>query len=733
MYIATTVTRLFGSAYRASVRAAQFPGFRQRRARGCRWLPAQAVSQQRAERRAEWPGSQGRGGCTVVSLILLIDDNPQTRSATIELLQEQGWAVVAADSLHSARRLLFPAGRKQQLPDLCLVELVLHRENGFTAGALLAKHWRDRTAAVPTVLISDRLQSADAAWARARGMSGVVSRCGGPYGMVRQISQYLQGEPESGIHDLVANTQKCDAESTPGGADDCVAALATLLLASLRQLLAQAMQIPPDRDESIAEWRQAAMTSLQGIRHCWCFLPKAVSFGQQGQMNELQPADARALCGMVLNAVETLASFVDCRQSCDWMGPRQRCKAALAEQLELCRERNNDGQQNASLTHVTRAALGLHAIGVDNTRGWLLQVLKMLYFPHARSASAWQSLSTALQTTDMFAPLDWPVQAAADLFCAADTAERLQHLVSSRLTGAQVRAPDREEQAGYWYKLSALLRMQKVQPVLLIVVTDCWYRHNALARHTMPSDFVDSLRCFQSLLDPGRSDIEKIDMSLNIVRRGLASTGADLALSQTEQLELASNLHWLPQSRDWATGLSAEQADLDFFVEELGRELNTVCEAAARLEIAPLGSLSLVLLQFYRAVQLQPALLNQTDVRRPLIIAQHQLCKMLDRVAAWQQADPVGRLVERLYRLLEPGAINSVDQRASGRQWAPYSVHESEPQAAQGWAELDAGNQRLRRLLNSSADTAGLKPVLLELLKTQRDTIKRHLAYQPPG
>ena len=668
-----------------------------------------------------------------MSLILLIDDNQHTRLATTELLQDQGWAVVAADTLQAARRQLVSAGRKLQLPDLCLVELVLRRGNGFTAGALLARHWRDRINAVPTLLISDRLQSADTAWARARGMSGVVSRCSGPRGMVRQISKYLQGQPESRILDLVANKQKCDAESAPGGADDCVAALATLLLASLRQLLAQAMQIPPDRDESIAEWRQAAMTSLQGIRHCWCFLPKAVSFGQQGQMNELQLADARALCGMVLNAVETLASFVDCRQACDWMGPRQRCKAALAEQLELCRERNKDGQQNASLTHAARAALGLHAVGAANTRGWLLLVLKMLYFPHARSASSWQTLSTALQTNDLFAPLDGSEHGLADLLSTADTAERLRHHVSSMLAESRAQLPDRTVQAEFWYKLSALLRMQENQPVLLIVMADSWYRQAALTRHTMKSGFTDSLRCFQSLLDPGLSEIEKIDQALTVVRLSLASTGAELALSQSEQLELASNLYWLPHSRDWAAGLSAEQADLDLFVGELGRELNTVCEAAARLEIAPLGSLSLVLLQFYRVIQLQPALLTQTTIRRTLIIAQHQLCKMLDRVAAWQQADPVGLLVERLYRLLEPGATDSINPCASGRQSATYSVHESEPWAAQTWAELDAGNQRLRRLLNSSADTAGLKPVLLELLKMQRDTIKRHLAYQPPG
>ncbi|MEC8860486.1 MAG: response regulator [Pseudomonadota bacterium] len=668
-----------------------------------------------------------------MSLILLIDDNQHTRLATTELLQDQGWAVVAADTLQAARRHLVSAGRKLQLPDLCLVELVLRRGNGFTAGALLARHWRDRISAVPTLLISDRLQSADTAWARARGMSGVVSRCSGPRGMVRQISKYLQGQPESRILDLVANKQKCDAESAPGGADDCVAALAKLLLASLRQLLAQAMQIPPDRDESIAEWRQAAMTSLQGIRHCWCFLPKAVSFGQQGQMNELQLADARALCSMVLKAVETLASFVDCRQACDWMGPRQRCKAALAEQLELCRERNKDGQQNASLTHAARAALGLHAVGAANTRGWLLLVLKMLYFPHARSASSWQTLSTALQTNDLFAPLDGSEHGPADLLSTADTAERLRHHVSSMLAESRAQLPDRTVQAEFWYKLSALLRMQENQPVLLIVMADSWYRQAALTRHTMKSGFTDSLRCFQSLLDPGLSEIEKIDQALTVVRLSLASTGAELALSQSEQLELASNLYWLPHSRDWAAGLSAEQADLDLFVEELGRELNTVCEAAARLEIAPLGSLSLVLLQFYRAIQLQPALLNQTTIRRPLIIAQHQLCKMLDRVAAWQQADPVGLLVERLYRLLESGATDSINPCASGGQSATYSVHESEPRAAQGWAELDAGNQRLWRLLNSSADTAGLKPVLLELLKMQRDTIKRHLAYQPPG
>jgi CheY-like chemotaxis protein len=668
-----------------------------------------------------------------VSLILLIDDNQHTRLATTKLLQEQGWAVVAADTLQSARRLLLSAGTKHQLPDLCLVELVLNRGNGFTAGALLARHWRDRVNAVPTLLISDRLQSADAAWARARGMSGVVSRCGGSRGMVRQINQYLQGQPASTLHDLVANTQQRDVAATPGGTDDCVAALATLILASLRQLLAQAMQISPDRDESIAEWRQAAITSLQGIRHCWAFLPVTVPFGQPGQMNELLLADARTLCGMVLEAVAALASFADCRQVCDFMDPQQRCKAALAAQLDLCRDRSNDGQQNASLSHAAQAALGLHAVGVANTRGWLMQVLTMLYFPLARSASAWQCLSAALQTADMFAPLDWSEQAPADILSTADTPEQLRHHVSSMLAESLEHIPDRAEQAEFWYKLSALLRMQENQSVLLIVVTDSWYRHNAFARHTKPSEFVDSLRCFQSLIGPGLSEIDKIDLALTVVRRSLASTGAGLALSQSEQLELASNLYWLPQSRDWAAGLSAEQTDLDLFVEELGRELNAVCEAAARLEIAPLASLSLVLLQLYRAVQLQPALLSQTDIRRPLIIAQHQLCKMLDRVAAWQQADPVGRLVERLYRLLEPGATDSINQRASGRQWATYSVHESAPQEAQGWADLDAGNQRLRRLLNSSADTASLKPVLLELLKTQRDTIKRHLAYQPPG
>jgi hypothetical protein len=108
---------------------------------------------------------------------------------------------------------------------------------------------------------------------------------------------------------------------------------------------------------------------------------------------------------------------------------------------------------------------------------------------------------------------------------------------------------------------------------------------------------------------------------------------------------------------------------------------------------------------------------------------------MLDQAAAWQPVDGGADILDRL--------CTWVDRHVHGVGYE--FIREPEPEAGPGilpeakhsvaehtnaWQDCRRYNQRLRGLLEKSADLEQARVLLLELLKGQNAVIKRYLSYE---
>lgn len=98
--------------------------------------------------------------------IMILDDSPTQNAALATVLKSAGYRVATATSLSGA---LWQC--REHRPRLALVELVLRRGNGYSRAAFL-----QRRTGVPVALMVSRQQPAEARWALARGLCGVVMR-----------------------------------------------------------------------------------------------------------------------------------------------------------------------------------------------------------------------------------------------------------------------------------------------------------------------------------------------------------------------------------------------------------------------------------------------------------------------------------------------------------------------------------------------------------------------------
>lgn len=80
------------------------------------------------------------------SLVMVVDDEPDIRDLVREILEDEGYAVVVAEDVKTAREAI-----EERLPDLVLLDIWMPEQDGVS----LLKEWRDRGALkFPVVMIS---------------------------------------------------------------------------------------------------------------------------------------------------------------------------------------------------------------------------------------------------------------------------------------------------------------------------------------------------------------------------------------------------------------------------------------------------------------------------------------------------------------------------------------------------------------------------------------------------
>ena len=80
------------------------------------------------------------------SLVMVVDDEPDIRDLVREILEDEGYAVVVAEDVKTARETI-----AERLPDLVLLDIWMPEQDGVS----LLKEWRDKGALkFPVVMIS---------------------------------------------------------------------------------------------------------------------------------------------------------------------------------------------------------------------------------------------------------------------------------------------------------------------------------------------------------------------------------------------------------------------------------------------------------------------------------------------------------------------------------------------------------------------------------------------------
>jgi len=133
----------------------------------------------------------------MMAAILIVDDSA-TQNACLELLLSRaGHRAVGVESINAARVFC-----DRNLVDLCLIELLLFKNNGFEIAAELQK-----INAAPTVLMLSRQLEADVIWAGAQGIKNFLYRpCASEICtnmVVRLLAQNKLPRPDAGNEDTL--------------------------------------------------------------------------------------------------------------------------------------------------------------------------------------------------------------------------------------------------------------------------------------------------------------------------------------------------------------------------------------------------------------------------------------------------------------------------------------------------------------------------------------------------
>ena len=97
-----------------------------------------------------------------IKKILVVDDSPTERFALTELLEGQGYLVVAAASGEDAI-----AQSKREKPDLILMDVVMPGMNGYQATRTISRD--DETRSIPIIMCTTKGQETDRIWGMRQG------------------------------------------------------------------------------------------------------------------------------------------------------------------------------------------------------------------------------------------------------------------------------------------------------------------------------------------------------------------------------------------------------------------------------------------------------------------------------------------------------------------------------------------------------------------------------------
>ncbi len=103
----------------------------------------------------------------VINKILIVDDSATDRFYLTELLEAEGYQVVALESGEACVERAASIA-----PDLVIMDIIMTGLTGFQAARSLTKD--AATATIPVILCSGKLQVTDHAWAEKMGAKGCL-------------------------------------------------------------------------------------------------------------------------------------------------------------------------------------------------------------------------------------------------------------------------------------------------------------------------------------------------------------------------------------------------------------------------------------------------------------------------------------------------------------------------------------------------------------------------------
>jgi hypothetical protein len=149
-------------------------------------------------------------------------------------------------------------------------------------------------------------------------------------------------------------------------------------------------------------------------------------------------------------------------------------------------------------------------------------------------------------------------------------------------------------------------------------------------------------------------------------------------------------------------------------------------KGARILNAQRIEALVLVMMEVYQEMLSCPDFSVQPDISKALPRAHRSLCRMLDQAALWHAPGNARRMINRLYVCLERWrgdrglairpAFNTIRECPAG-----HNDH--------AWRRCMATNHRLRKLLRQQDDLNSIRALLLELLRSQDDCIRRQSDY----
>lgn len=192
------------------------------------------------------------------------------------------------------------------------------------------------------------------------------------------------------------------------------------------------------------------------------------------------------------------------------------------------------------------------------------------------------------------------------------------------------------------------------------------------------------------------------------------------------QQVLATGLHCLP-------AMDGAACRDGFPPQDVLRDLRLLLKGAHILNVQRIESLVLVMIEVYEEMLAVPAFAAAADIGKALPRAHRSLCRMLDQAAAWQAPGNARRMINTLYGCLERARGSSRSATAHGcaaQHDHPTLVSERPAgQANDPWRLCLANNRRLRKLLRHQRDLDSIRVLLLELLRSQEDIMRRQADY----